>query len=45
MVFFISAFVHELIITGVLGFFYPVMLFMFGGLGGKYTKTAACAQN
>jgi len=33
LVFAVSAIVHEYIISFALGFFYPVMLVMFGGVG------------
>ena len=33
MVFFISAVVHEIIISCVVKFFFPILLFMFGGIG------------
>lgn len=37
-VFVVSAIVHEHIIAGSLGFFYPVMLLMFGGPGVFFIK-------
>jgi len=38
LVFFISAVIHELIAACALGFFYPVMFFMFGGPGVIFVK-------
>lgn len=38
-VFFVSAVVHEYIIALALGFFYPVLLLMFGGVGGNDRET------
>mmetsp|Transcript_12522 Transcript_12522/g.12308 ORF Transcript_12522/g.12308 Transcript_12522/m.12308 type:complete len:146 (+) Transcript_12522:1275-1712(+) len=38
LVFFISAFLHELAVTCALGFFYPVLFLMFGGPGVILTK-------
>ena len=36
-VFVISAFVHEYVLSFAFGFFYPVLMFLFGGVGCKYT--------
>lgn len=35
VVFFISSVVHEYILSFAFRFFYPVLLVMFGGFGGK----------
>eukprot|EP00349_Pseudokeronopsis_sp_Brazil_P008646 CAMPEP_0202965528 /NCGR_PEP_ID=MMETSP1396-20130829/9471_1 /ASSEMBLY_ACC=CAM_ASM_000872 /TAXON_ID= /ORGANISM="Pseudokeronopsis sp., Strain Brazil" /LENGTH=304 /DNA_ID=CAMNT_0049688267 /DNA_START=838 /DNA_END=1752 /DNA_ORIENTATION=- len=37
-VFFLSALIHEFVVTCALGFFYPVLLLMFGGPGVFLTK-------
>lgn len=36
--FFISAFIHEIVVTCALGFFFPVLFLMFGGPGVILTK-------
>ena len=38
VVFCISSVVHEYILAFAFRFFYPVLLFMFGGIGGKNKK-------
>lgn len=38
MVFLISAIIHEILITCSLGFFFPVLLIMFGGPGVIFTQ-------
>lgn len=36
--FFISVIIHELIVTCGMGFFFPVLFFMFGGPGVIFTQ-------
>jgi hypothetical protein len=38
LVFFISAVMHEVIVSCCLGFFFPVLFFMFGGPGVIFTQ-------
>jgi sterol O-acyltransferase len=38
LVFFISALIHEVVVTCALGFFYPVLFLMFGGPGVLLTR-------